>query len=315
MKLQRLVLLVLVLGAALGRLQGSEKNAAESGASAHKQSVTTTTSTTESNQFKGKKGNTVDESVKTDTTTTVNKKVVMTDLSGILFWTPRELRNRLGNFTGEMTLQKIIEEYASVKSELFALQDSQYLKFNELFSTTDANKFNLTYDWVTVNSLQIYDALPSVIYNTIYNQSVGLAKTQLSEIAANRTIRHVRDCKRGFVLKRFRGRDVNKLVSEAEGVYQTSKVFLILLVSCKKKEAIEIFSFAAKKTTTWRNKSQATEENRKFATRFLVNWLALNFKNIFNTCPAATEVLNSFSQTTSLVSGSEVVASAQASKK
>jgi hypothetical protein len=298
MRLQRLVLLVLVLGLALSKLQVSEKNAAASGKSAHKDSTTTTTSTTESNQFKGKKGNTVDEQVQTDTTTTVDTKVVMTDLSGILFWTPKELRERLGNYTGEMTLQKIIEEYVNIKSELFTLNDNQYLKFNELFSTTDSNKFNLTYDWVTVNSLQIYEAIPQIVYNTVYNQSIGLEKTLQSEIAVNRTIRHVRDCKRGFVLKRFRGRDINTVVSEAEGIYQTSKVFLILLVSCAKKEAIEIFSFAAKKTTTWRNKSQANEENRKFATRFLVNWLALNFKNIFNTCPDAQETITSFSQTT-----------------
>ena len=313
MRLQRLVLLVLVLGLALAKLQVSQKNAGTSGATSHKQAVTTTTSTSESNQFKGKKGNTVDEHVQTDTTTTVDKKVVMTDLSSILFWTPKELRDKLGNSTGELSLQKIIEEYANVKSELFALKDEQYLKFNELYSTTDANKFNLTYDWVTVNSLQIYDALPQVIFNTIYNQSIGLEKTRFSEIAANRTIRHVRDCKRGFVLKRFRGRDINKVVSEAEGVYQTSKVFLILLVSCRRKEAIEIFSFAAKKTTTWRNKSQANEENRKFVTRFLVNWLALNFKNIFNTCPNATETITSFSQAASISSGSEAVLTAQTS--
>ncbi len=313
MRLQRLVLLVLVLGLALAKLQVSQKNAGTNGATSHKQAVTTTTSTSESNQFKGKKGNTVDEQVQTDTTTTVDKKVVMTDLSSILFWTPKELRDKLGNSTGELSLQKIIEEYANVKSELFALKDEQYLKFNELYSTTDANKFNLTYDWVTVNSLQIYDALPQVIFNTIYNQSIGLEKTRFSEIAANRTIRHVRDCKRGFVLKRFRGRDINKVVSEAEGVYQTSKVFLILLVSCRRKEAIEIFSFAAKKTTTWRNKSQANEENRKFVTRFLVNWLALNFKNIFNTCPNATETITSFSQASSYSSGSEAVFTAQTS--
>jgi hypothetical protein len=311
MRLQRLVLLVLVLGSALTKQQVSQKIERAGGASSHKQAVTTTSSTTDKNEFKGKKGNTVNEEVQTNTTTTVDKKVTMTDLSGILFWTPRELRNKLGNFTGEMALQKIIEEYVNVKSELFALKDEQYLKFNELFSTTDANKFNLTYDWVTVNSLQIYDAIPQIVFNTVYNTSVGLEKTQLSEIAVNRTIRHVRDCKRGFVLKRFRGRDVNKVVSEADGVYQTSKVFLILLVSCKKKEAIEIFSFAAKKTTTWRNKSQANEENRKFATRFLVNWLALNFKNIFNTCPNATETITSYTQSASASPGSNATLAVQ----
>lgn len=286
MKRLSVVILVIIIGMSLAKLQTSAKNGQSA---AHLQAVgsktttataiTTTTSTSSSSSF-----------ASGSAATATSAK--MTNLKQILFWTPKKLRYTLGNFTGTITLSKIIEEYAKEKKDLFTLLPEKMVTFNELFSTPDANKFNLTYDWTSVNSLQLIQAVPAIINSTVYNESIGMQRSPLTDIAIQRTIRHIRNCKRGFVLKRFRGKDINKqYITLPNNTVVTSKVFMILLATCRNKNDIEIFSFAAKKSTAVRQTGQPSDSTKKLSTWFIVRWLAANFKNIFTTCPNATAVI------------------------
>ena len=323
MKLARLVFLALILGLTLSKLKASQKKSESGSNNAHMGQVTTEVETKDST---GTNGNKVNEK-KTTVAETITKKIKMTDLRSILFWTPKDLRVSLCAKTGAITINDIITEYSKLKdTTLFSLEDTEYLRFNELFSSKDptavvadedeqslANRFSLTYDWVSINQAQVDNAIPQIIKNTIYNTSIGLPiNDPLTNIAILRTVRHVKKCFRGFVLKRFRGREINKVV-DADG--KTSRVFLIFVATCRDKGNIEIFSFAAKKNVAYRQPDKVTTENKHFCTKFLVHWLALNYKNIFNTCPAATETLTSFSQSTKVTSGFEVVQTATSSKQ
>lgn len=313
MGLRNIILLAIIVGISLAKAEHLNLKPKVNQETAHKKNDKTTEvevkETAEKNTFTGSKGQTVSEDVNIKDTTikTRETNVKMISVASILFWTPKQLRYTLGNYTGVISLKSIVNEYAKSKPALFNLLKADFFKFNELFTTADSTDFDFSYDWLNMRQDDVELFLPVMIKNTIYNKSIGLLETpKLTDVAIVRTIRHIKNCKRGFVLKRFRGKDINKIYQTSNGVTTTKKAFFMVIASCRDPNNIEVFSFAAKKDFSFKSPYQVNANTKAFSIRFMVRWLSNNWKLIFGdaTCQTGT-IKESFSTRFNYTAGTE----------